>query len=73
MCIRDRTVVDTNTFGSTIDPDVNSLGSSTPLIVTSVGVERDGFRRQRLAVALSMANADASVSWAGLYLASNSR
>ena len=61
-------VVDTNTFGAVVDPEANSLVSATPLNVTSVGIERDGFRNQRLAVAISMANADASVSWAGLYL-----
>lgn len=65
------TVVDTNTDGSTVDPEVTTLGSATPLMVTSVGIERDGFRNRRLAVSISMANADASVSWAGLYLAKN--
>ena len=61
-------VVDTNTPGAVVDPEINTLVSETPLKVTSVGIERDGFRNQRLAVAVSMANADASVSWAGLYL-----
>jgi hypothetical protein len=62
------TVVDTNTPGEEIDPEVTALGSTTPLMVTSVGVERDGFRNGNLALSVSMANADASVSWAGLYL-----
>lgn len=62
------TVVDTNTLGSAIDSAVNNLVSPTPLMVTSVGIERDGFRNGQLAMSVSMANADASVSWAGLYL-----
>ncbi len=61
-------VVDTHTPGSDIDPDIYTLTSPTPLIVSSVGVERDGFRNGNLAISVSMANADASVSWAGLYL-----
>ncbi len=63
------TVVDTNSFAGMIDPNVNALGSASPLVVTAVGIERDGFRKQQLAISLSMANEDASVSWAGLYLA----
>lgn len=62
------TVVDTTTPGLNIDPAISALVSSTPLMVTSVGIERDGFRDGRLAVSVSMANADASVSWGGLYL-----
>lgn len=62
------TVVDTDTEGSVIDPAIDNLVSPTPLMVTSVGIERDGFRNGQLAVSVSMANADASVSWAGLYL-----
>jgi hypothetical protein len=61
-------IVDTHTFGVVIDREVTGLGSATPLTVTSVGIERDGFRNQRLTVSIAMANADASVSWAGLYL-----
>ena len=63
------TVVDTNMLGSVIDSEINALVSPTPLMVTSVGIERDGFRNRQLAVSVSMANAEASVSWAGLYLA----
>lgn len=47
----------------------------TTLYVTPVGIERDGFRSSGteaggsfLAINASMANADASVSWAGIYL-----
>jgi hypothetical protein len=39
-----------------------------PLIVTAVGIERDGLRANWLAFNSSMANADASVSWAGVYV-----
>lgn len=65
-------VVDTHTLGVVIDREVIGLGSTTPLTVSSVGIERDGFRNRRLTVAISMANADASVSWAGLYLRNTS-
>ena len=63
-------VVDTTTLAEQIDMDANAtlLGSTTPLVVSSVGVERDGFRNGHLALAISMTNADASVSWAGLYM-----
>ena len=56
-------------IGSVIDPSVASMGSeSDPLIVTAVGIERDGLRGNWLAFNVSMANADASVSWAGVYV-----
>ena len=61
-------VVDTTMDGAEIDSDVNALNSPTPLMATSVGIERDGFRAGNLAVSVAMANADASVSWAGLYM-----
>lgn len=38
------TVVDTHTLGSDVDKGINVLTSPTPLTVSSVGVERDGFR-----------------------------
>lgn len=66
-----RMVVDTNTFGAVIDPEISALVSATPLMVTAVGIERDAFRDGRLVVSVAMANADASVSWAGLYMAQN--
>ena len=56
-------VVDTTTAGPAIDPE-----AAADTVVTSVGMERDGFRGRYLAVSVGMANADASVSWAGIYL-----
>ena len=56
-------VVDTTTAGPSVDPE-----AAADTVVTSVGIERDGFRGRYLAVSVGMANADASVSWAGIYL-----
>ncbi len=56
------TVVDTTTPGELIDPDAAGL------TVSAVGLERDGFRKGHLALAIGMSNADASVNWAGIYL-----
>ena len=62
-------LVDTNTLGSAVDPSVAAMSSDTdPLVVTAVGIERDGLRANWLAFNSSMANADASVSWAGVYV-----
>ncbi len=61
------TVVETfNTPGQGIDP-----GAPANSIVTALGVERDGFRGNRLAVAVSMLyeTVDTSIGWAGLYIA----
>ena len=56
-------VVETNDVGPDIDPE-----APEDTFVTSLGVERDGFRGRYLALNVGMANADASVSWAGIYL-----
>ena len=52
--------------GQTIDPAAPA-GS----IVTAVGIERDGFRHENLAITVSMLyeTVDTSLGWAGLYLA----
>jgi len=71
-----KVVVDTRTSAWTLDPDAPAGDASgTPLTVTAVGLERDAFRSSNsengwsfLAINASMANADASVSWAGVYL-----
>ncbi len=59
-----QTIIDTTTDGTTIDPEAPS-----GVAVTAVGIERDGFRNGRLAINASMANADATLSWAGIYVA----
>jgi hypothetical protein len=62
-------LVDTNTPGSVVDPSVAAMSPDTdPLLVTAVGIERDGLRANWLALNASMANADASISWAGVYV-----
>lgn len=58
-----KTIIDTTTDGTTIDPE-----APTGVTVTAVGIERDGFRSGRLAINASMANADATLSWAGIYV-----
>ncbi len=55
------TIVDTSTNGAAIDSEAEGT------TVTSVGLERDGFRGRWLAVSVSMANADATLTWAGVY------
>ena len=49
--------------GSAVDTE-----APADTFVTSVGIERDGFRGRYLAINVGMANADASVSWGGVYL-----
>lgn len=64
------TVVETQMHASIIDPEAGPLGTEDdPLLVTSVGIERDGYRGNYLAFNASMANSDASASWAGVYTA----
>ena len=61
------TVVETMTWqGQAIDPQAPA-GS----IVSAVGIERDGFRHDNLAITVSMLfeTVEESVGWAGLYLA----
>jgi hypothetical protein len=56
--------------------DANTtVTTTTPLLITNVGLERDGYRGgdadeddSFLAITASMANADASVTWAGVYM-----
>lgn len=55
------TILRTGMDGSLID--LNALGMD----ITSLGIERDGFRNGRLAIAASMANAEES--WSGIYVA----
>lgn len=56
------TVLTTGMDGGAVD------GLATGMDITSLGIERDGFRNGRLAIAASMANADES--WSGIYVAS---
>ena len=66
-------VVETQMLASSIDPEAGPLGTEDdPLLVTSVGIERDGYRGNYLAFNASMANSDASASWAGVYTAGTS-
>ncbi len=38
------------------------------LLITALGLERDGFRNNRLAVSVSMSDISATYSWAGIYV-----
>ena len=57
------TVLDTTTSGQVVDPEAPP-GS----VVTSVAIERDGFRNGLLSLSASMLDATTSESWAGVYL-----
>lgn len=73
-----KVVVDTGTSAWDLDlgaPPADEAGT-TPIRVTSMGIERDSFRgdgrehgRSFLTINASMANADGSVTWAGIYVA----
>lgn len=63
-----QTVLETGMSGGSVDPEAPvSADPSDPLAVTTIGVERDGFRGPWLTVTVGMANAAATVSWAGIY------
>lgn len=57
--------VQTGDVGTAIDP--SALDGT---LVSSVGVERDGFRGRYLAINVSMLNPTTLTSWAGVYVAS---
>ena len=57
------TVLDTTVPGTSVDPE-----APADTVVSSVGIERDGFRGNYLALSAGMVNIDASASWAGIYL-----
>jgi hypothetical protein len=56
-------VIDTTTPGPLVDREA-PIGT----VVSAVGLERDGFRNEHLAITASMLNADATVSWGGVYV-----
>lgn len=58
------TVVDTSTVGTVVDAEARNT------VVSSVGLERDGFRGRNLAVTVSMVGLEESDSWAGIYVTS---
>jgi hypothetical protein len=68
------TVLDTTMSGDVLDNKTITVkvdGGTKPvplsdLTITTLGLERDAFRKKRLAISASMANAEAS--WAGIYL-----
>lgn len=57
------TVVDTSRSGTAVD-----AAAPAGSMVSTVGLERDGFRGRYLALSISMLNATTSESWAGVYL-----
>jgi hypothetical protein len=60
------TLVETGWDGTRIDPNALDPLTGDVLPVTSMGVERDGFRGKRLAINVSMGTEEAG--WAGVYL-----
>ena len=60
------TVIATGTDGTLIDPAAIDSATQTHLPVTSMGIEREGFRGRSLVVNVSMGTEEAG--WAGIYL-----
>lgn len=58
-----RRVLDTTMSGRIVDP--KAPGGS---LISAIGVERDGFRKNRLSITASMLNAQTTESWAGVYV-----
>ncbi len=58
------TLLTTNSLGQSVDP-MAPAGS----IVSSIGLERDGFRGDRLAISVGMLDPVTQESWAGIYTA----
>ncbi len=59
-------VVETGMDGTLIDPDAVVPGTQVAIPVTSMGIERDGFRGDAFAINVSMGSEEAG--WAGIYL-----
>ena len=59
-----QTLLTTNSLGQSVDP-MAPAGS----IVSSIGLERDGFRGDRLAISVGMLDPLTQESWAGIYTA----
>lgn len=72
------TVLDSTMMGNMLDKKtiivVNNNDGTTvkvplsQLLMTSFGLERDGFRNGKLAISASMADLTATYSWAGIYI-----
>ena len=62
------TVVRTGTDGTLIDPAAVVPDTGVPIPITAMGIERDGFRGDALAINVSMGSEEAG--WAGIYLTS---
>ena len=60
------TLVKTGMDGTLIDAEAIDHDTNTALPVTEMGVERDGFRGNSLAINISMGTEEAG--WAGIYL-----
>jgi hypothetical protein len=59
-------VVETGMDGTLLDPAAVVPGTQVPVPVTSMGIERDGFRGDAFAINVSMGSEEAG--WAGIYL-----
>lgn len=62
----DGTYFDAQAFYIPVDENGDIIGPQTPLPVTSMGIERDGFRGATVVVNIGMANEEAG--WAGIYM-----
>lgn len=60
-----RVVAETGMNGASIDPTLTT-GFPAPLPITGLGIERDGFRGNMLAITATMANEEDS--WGGIYM-----
>lgn len=55
-------IVVSNNDGTTVNVPLSQL------FITALGLERDGFRNNRLAISVSMSDLTATYSWAGIYI-----
>ena len=60
------TLVETGMDGTLVDAEAIDIATNTTLPVTEMGLERDGFRGNSLAINVSMGTEAAG--WAGIYL-----
>jgi hypothetical protein len=60
------TVVETGMDGALIDPAAIDAATGAHLPITDMGIERDGFRGNSLAISVSMGAEE--TGWAGIYL-----
>jgi hypothetical protein len=60
------TLLQTGMAGTILDPQALDAETNEPLLITSIGLERDSFRGRWLAINASMGNEENG--WAGIYV-----